>query len=587
MNWKRYTMGAAILLMVVVAYLPAIRGGFIWDDNAHVTKPELQSLPGLWRIWFEVGTTQQYYPVLHSAFWLEHRLWGDAAPGYHLLNILLHATAACLFVAVLRRLIHGETSPSTSLRAFDSEKVAAGRERRRYAGVEWLGGMIFALHPVCVESVAWISEQKNTLSAVFYLAGALAYLRWKDSADGPASRGEGRRGPARPGRYWLATGLFVLALLTKSVTATLPAALLVVFWWRRGRLSWREDVVPLLPWFALGVTAGLFTAWVERTYIIGAPGLGSDLTVIERCLLAGRAVWFYLGKLVWPARLIFIYPRWEVSAGARGLYLFPAGLLVLAGALGWMARKGRRGPLAAFLYFCGTLFPALGFFDIYPFIFSYVADHFQYLAMLGPIALAAAAVLSSPGAGKVRSLPGTGAVWRAGVAAGVICVLGVLTWRQCRIYRDVQTLYAATLERNPQCWLAHLNLGSMLFEDGQVAEAIAHFDAALRLNPNFADIHFNLGRALIQEGRNAEAVPHFEAVVRLSPADAEAHDNLGVALLGIGRIAEAMTECEAAIRLQPDNATAHYNLGVALRALGRPDEARAEFEAAARLGVRP
>jgi tetratricopeptide (TPR) repeat protein len=559
MKWKRYMMGAAILLMVVVAYLPAVRGGFIWDDDAHVTKPALQSLHGLWRIWFEVGATQQYYPVLHSAFWLEHRLWGDAAPGYHLLNVLLHATAACLFVAVLRRL------------------AVPGA---------WLAGMIFALHPVCVESVAWISEQKNTLSTVFYLAGALAYLGWKDSADGPSARGEGRSRFARPGQYWLATGLFVLAWLTKSVTATLPAALLVVFWWRRGRLSWREDVVPLLPWFALGVTAGLFTAWVERVFIIGPQGMAFDLNVIERCLLAGRAVWFYLGKLAWPADLIFIYPRWEVNAGAWGSYLFPAGLLVLAGALGWMAHKGTRGPLAAFLYFCGTLFPALGFFNIYPFIFSYVADHFQYLASLGPIALAAA-VTSAPVAGQVRRLHGTGAVWRSGVAAGVVCVLGALTWRQCGIYRDVQTLYAATLERNPQCWLVHHNLGNLLLDEGKVAEAIAHYDAALRQNPNNPDIHFNLGKALNQEGRNAEAVPQFQAVLRLSPTDAEAHDNLGVAFLGIGRTAEAMAEFEAAIRLRPENAIAHYNLGVALRALGRPDEARAEFEAAARLGVRP
>ena len=559
MKGKRYMMGAAILIMVVVAYLPAVRGGFIWDDDAHVTKPELQSLHGLWRIWSEVGATQQYYPVLHSAFWLEHRLWGDAAAGYHLLNVLLHATAACLFVAVLRRL------------------AVPGA---------WLAGMIFALHPVCVESVAWISEQKNTLSTVFYLAGALAYLRWKDSADGPPSRGAGRSWPARSGQYWLATGLFVLALLTKSVTATLPAALLVVLWWRRGRLSCREDVVPLLPWFAMGVTAGLFTAWVERVFIIGPPGMAFDLNVIERCLLAGRAVWFYLGKLAWPAELIFIYPRWEMNAGAWGAYLFPAGLLVLAGALGWMARKGRRGPLAAFLYFCGTLFPALGFINIYPFIFSYVADHFQYLASLGPIALAAA-VTSAPVAGQVRRLPVSGAVWRAGVAAGVVCVLGALTWRQCGIYRDVQTLYAATLERNPQCWLVHHNLGNLLLDDGKVEEAIAHYDAALRQNPNNPDIHFNLGKALIQEGRNAEAVPQFEVVVRLTPTDAEAHDNLGAAFLGIGRTAEAMTEFEAAIRLRPENAIAHYNLGIALRTLGRADEARAEFEAAARLGLRP
>jgi tetratricopeptide (TPR) repeat protein len=557
MKWKRYAAGAVLLLLVVAAYLPAIRGGFIWDDDAHVTTPELRSLHGLWRIWFEVGATQQYYPVLHSAFWLEHQLWGDAALGYHALNVLLHVTAAFLFVAVLRRL------------------AVPGA---------WLAGMIFAVHPVCVESVAWISEQKNTLSAVFYLAAALAYLARRESADGTSPPGEEGRRPALPWRYGLATGLFVLALLTKSVTATLPAALLVVFWWRRGRLSWRGDVVPLLPWLALGVTAGLFTAWVERVYIIGPQQVAFDLNGIERCLLAGRAAWFYLGKLAWPANLVFIYPRWEVNAGVAGAYLYPAGLLLLAGALGRMARNGRRAPLAALLYFCGTLFPALGFFNIYPFIFSYVADHFQYLASLGPIALVAA-VVSSPEVGRIRKLPGTGAVWRTGVAAGVVCLLGALTWRQCGIYRDARTLYAVTLEGNPQCWLAHHNLGNMLFEEGKVDEAIVHYRAALRRNPNQADIYFNLGKALAQQGRNA--VPQFEAVLRLTPADAQAHDNLGGALMAIGRVADAMDEFEAALRLQPDNAIAHYNRGVALRALGRPDEARTEFEAAARLGVRP
>jgi len=559
MKWKRCTLGAAILLIVVVAYLPAIRGGFIWDDDAHVTKPELRSLHGLWRIWSELGATQQYYPVLHSAFWLEHRLWGDSALGYHLMNVLLHATVACLFAAALRRL------------------AAPGA---------WLAGMIFAVHPVCVESVAWISEQKNTLSAVFYLTGALAYLRWKDSAASEAARCAGRTPPARSRLYWLATLLFVLALLTKSVTATLPAALLVVFWWRRGRLSWRDDVVPLLPWFALGVTGGLFTAWVERVYIIGPQGMAFDLTAIDRCLLAGRAVWFYLGKLAWPATLDFIYPRWDVQAGAWELYLFPAGLLALAGALGWGASRGTRAPMAAFLYFCGTLFPALGFINIYPFIFSYVADHFQYLASLGPIALAAA-VSTVPVGGHVGRLRVTGRVGRAGVAAGVVCVFGALTWRQCGIYRDGRTLYTVTLERNPQCWLAHHNLGNMLFEDGKTDEAIAHYNAALRQNPDNVDIHFDLGKALLRAGRNAEAVPQFEFVLRLNPADAEAHDNLGAALLCIGRTAEALAEFKSAIRLQPANGIAHYNLGVALRALDRTDEAQAEFETSARLGVRP
>jgi len=344
---------AAIFLAALAAYLPAIRSGLIWDDDAHITKPELRSAAGLGRIWFELGATQQYYPVLHSAFWAEHRLWGDAAPGYHLVNVLLHAASACLLAALLRRL----AVPGARLAAF-----------------------VFALHPVCVESVAWISEQKNTLSTAFYLLAALAFLRWRGiGRDSPPAEPAGSRA------YWLASGLFLLALLSKSVTATLPAALLVVLWWKQGRLSWKWDIRPLVPWLAMGAAAGYFTAWVERTYI-GAQGTSFELTILERCLLAGRVVWFYLGKLLWPQELIFIYPHWQVDAAAGWQYLFLAGIAALAAAF-WLLRHRTRGPLAALLLFTGTLFPVLGFFNVYPFIFYYVADHFQYLAMPGAIAL--------------------------------------------------------------------------------------------------------------------------------------------------------------------------------------------------------
>ena len=329
-------------LVTLVAYWPALRGGLLWDDTAHVTRPELRSLRGLGRIWSELGATQQYYPLLHSAFWVEHRIWGDRVLGYHLTNLVLHVAAALLVVMIVRRL----SLPGA-----------------------WLAGFVFALHPVFANSVAWISEQKSTLSAVFYLGSALAYLyfdrdRWRTE-------------------YFLALGLFVLALLTKTVTATLPAALLVVFWWKRGRLDWKRDVYPLLPWFALGAAAGLFTAWVERKFI-GAEGPDFTLSLLERCLVAGRVIWFYFGKLVWPQDLVFIYPHWTIDPGVWWQYLFPLGALALLAMLCLVARR-RRGPLAAFLFFIGTLFPVLGFLNVYPFVYSYVADHFQYLASLGLI----------------------------------------------------------------------------------------------------------------------------------------------------------------------------------------------------------
>ena len=328
--------------LTLVSYWPALHGGLVWDDDAHVTKAALRSLSGLGEIWTNLRATQQYYPLLHSAFWVEHRLWGDATLGYHLANVALHATAALLLVLCLRRL----------------GVPGAG-----------LAGLLFAVHPVCVESVAWISEQKNTLSLVFYLLSALAYPRF--------DRDRGRSA------YLLAFVLFVLALLTKTVTATLPAALLVILWWQRGRLSLRRDAAPLAPWFLLAAASGLFTSWVERV-VIGAQGAPFDLGPLQRCLLAGRVIWFYLGKLLWPANLMFVYPHWDAAASALGWARCLAAALLLTGAL-FLLRKRSRGPLAAWLFFTGSLFPALGFFNVYPFLFSYVADHFQYLACLGPI----------------------------------------------------------------------------------------------------------------------------------------------------------------------------------------------------------
>ncbi|MGD1095269.1 MAG: tetratricopeptide repeat protein [Bryobacteraceae bacterium] len=523
-------LGTAALLFgaVLFAYWPAIHGGFLWDDNAHVTAPALQSLHGLWRIWFDLGATQQYYPLLHSAFWMEHRLWGDAVFGYHLTNLLLHALAAFLVVMIVQRL----------------ELPGA-----------WLAGFLFALHPVCVEAVAWISEQKSTLSTVFYLSAALIYLHFDKTR--------------KTSQYFIAFGLFIAALLSKTVTATLPAALLVVFWWKRGRIDWKRDVLPLLPWLALGAAGGLFTAYVERKYV-GAEGADYALTLGERCLLAGRVVWFYLAKLVWPTNLTFIYPHWKIDPAVWWQYLFPIGILAAAAAL-WLLSKSHRGPLAGFLFFAGTLFPVLGFFNVYPFAYSYVADHFQYLASLGIIIPAAAGLTMAAGRVPER------VVW--GV---LLMTLGILTWRQSGMYRDAVTLYQETLVRNPDCWMAHTNLGTELaLIPGRVPEAIAHFEAALRIKPDSARAEYDLGLNLAKmSGRTADAIPYYEAALRFDPNFPEAHNNLGIALADIpGRIPDAIAQFEAALRVKPDYQEARNNLGNALLKIpGRSAEAVSMYE---------
>jgi tetratricopeptide (TPR) repeat protein len=564
-----------VFLAALIAYWPVLRGGFIWDDDAHVTKPVLRSLHGLWRIWFEMGATQQYYPVLHSAFWVEHRLWGDAPLGYHLLNVVLHATAACLFGLILRRFWKRD-------------------------GAAWLAAFLFALHPVGVESVAWISEQKNTLSAVFYLLAAMTHLRWRETLVvkqvglggrarplAPSALGvspnERSGATAQPYLYFLALGLFVLALLSKSVTATLPAALLLILWWQHGRLSWKRDILPLLPWFVIGTVAGLFTAWVERKYI-GAEGASFTLSLLQRCLLAGRVAWFYLAKLVWPGNLLFIYPHWTVDAAAGWQYLFPLAAVALILAL-WLLRRRTRGPLAGALFFLGTLFPALGFFNVYPFLFSYVADHFQYLASLGIIALAAAGwarwtqgAMAEDAAGRPRGRPGS-----LLVAIPVLCLLGGLTWRQSRLYGDPQTLYRATLERNPGAWIVDTSLGAALVEAGRVPEAISYYERALRLAPNYAQGYYDLGNALTIAGRFSEAIDCYGRALRLKPYYVDAYNNRGIALADAGRLYEAIVEYEKALQLQPDHVESHNNLANVLLRLHRPTEAMTHYQRALQL----
>jgi len=527
-------VGVAVFVATLVAYFPALSGELLWDDLGHVTRPDLQSWSGLARIWFELGATQQYYPLLHSAFWLEHAVWGDAVLGYHLINVLWHATSACLLCVILRRL------------AVPGAIFAA---------------LVFALHPVGVESVAWISEQKNTLSTVFYLAAALAWLRFEDDR--------------RPARYAIASLWFVAALLTKSVTATLPAALLVIAWWRRGRLSWRDDVLPLSPWLVGGAAAGLGTAWFESTQI-GATGGEFALSAVQRGLLAGRAVWFYFGKLIWPTDLTFFYPRWTIDASVAWQWLFPgAALVLLAGLIRLHSRT--RAPLAAALLFGGGLFPVLGFVNVYPFVFSYVADHFQYLASLGMIAfLAAAATRTVAGRAWPRWSGPT-------LATGLLLLLGALTWRQSAMYRDGFALYETTLARNPDSWVARLNLGTMLDEAGRSEEAPAHLQRALELKPAHPETLASLGNVLNRLGRAREALPLLEQAVQLRPGFAQAHNTLGVSFMALGQAEKGMAAFRRAVEIEPSLVLAHVNLGWALANGNRHNEAVAQFEQARRL----
>lgn len=510
--WPHLTLWLALLAACAVSYSPAMFGALVWDDNAHLTSPELRSLTGLARIWFDPGATQQWYPVVHSAFWLLGKMDGGHPVLYHVVNVALHATVAFLIYLVTRDL-----------------KIPGGR----------LAAFIFALHPVHVESVAWISELKNVLSAVFYLVAFRAYLRFHDSRTRSA--------------YALALGAFVLALLSKSVTAMLPFGIAIALWWRAGRLDPRRDGVPLMPFVLLGGLAGLFTAWIERTYV-GAIGADYALSGLDRIAVAARAVCFYVWKLIVPVGLAFNYPRWNLQ-DSGAISLLCALLVIATFAVCWRVRAVTRAPLAALLFFCATLFPSLGFIDVYPFRYSYVADHFQYLASLG-IIVPVAAALATLALRTVR-----GSVMRAaGVALCV--VLAAATWRQSRHYADAETLYAATIEVNPGSWLAQSNLGATMLRSNPSAAA-QHLRAAIQLKPDLPEAVFNLGLALEQTGDASGAATQFREALRLNPSHPTARKNLGVALARAGRLPEAIVEFQEVLRRNPEP-PAYLNLVRAL-----------------------
>ncbi|MBN1127502.1 MAG: tetratricopeptide repeat protein [Chitinispirillaceae bacterium] len=526
-------LGLLLLAVTLAAYQPAWNGKLLWDDDINITMRELRSPDGLARIWTHPGATQQYYPLVHTVFWLEYHLWGASTLGYHLLNILLHVFSALLLVTILRRL---------------GMPVEAA----------WLAGGIFALHPVMVESVAWITQLKNTLSGFFFMSAALAYLTYTEAVK--------RRW------YVLAWGLFLLGLLSKTAIVPFPLAMLAVIWWKRGRILLKRDIMPLLPFVAAGVFFGLITLYVEH-FFVGARGREFSISFIERCLIAGRAFWFYLGKVFFPINLIFIYPRWSVSATVWWQYLFPAGALAAAGVL-WTMRKRWRAPLAVFLYFSAMLLPVIGFFNVYAFRFSFVADHLLYLAATGPIAMCACVV------DKAVGLTGCRRVLRPAASVALLLTLGMLSWKQSGMYVDAETLYRTTIRKNADCWMAYNNLGILMANTGRTDEAISHYRKAVEINPDFEKAYCNLGNALSRTGKIDEAIVQYGKALHLDSNYVAAHINLGTILLQTGRMDEVMAHYLKALELNPNHAETHFNLGLLLAKMGRTDEAVAHFQKA-------
>ncbi len=523
-----------IVALALAAYWTALGGGYIWDDREYLTaNPLLFDLDGLRRIWF-TAQTPQYYPIVFSTFWIEKKIWGADPFGYHLINVFFHAANAVLVWRLLRYL--------------------------RVPGA-WLAGAIFAVHPVHVESVAWITERKNVLSGLFYLLALRQYLVFESGPEKEFWK--------NPYRYAGVLALFACALLSKSVTASLPAVILIALWLQGRRLNFRM-IVRLIPFFVIGAASGLFTAWLE-VHKVGASGEAWDLNVLERFLLAGQVVWFYLWKIIWPANLTFSYPRWGVEAGEPLQYLGLIGAGIASFALWWWRKPWGRGPAAAALFFLITLGPVLGFLNVYPMLFSWVADHFQYLASIGPIALAVGA------ATWVWREKGRRAKWGFPAAAAVLAVLGVLTWGQGRIYESAEVLWRDTIRKNPKSWMAHNNLGNHLAWSGRHREALSHYRESLKYRPTREIALNNIGNSLLRLGKASEAIEEYRRAIALKSKYAKPRAGLGRALVEIGKVEEGIEELNEALRIRPGFPTAHNNLGLALTRKGKLKEAAAQF----------
>ena len=556
--------------LVCVAYVQVFNAGFIWDDESHLTQnPCIVGPLGLKEVW--TSGRAIYYPLVLTTFWTLHKFVGLSPWPYHLLNVLLHAGSAVLLWQVLRQLnVRGA----------------------------WLGAALWALHPVMVQSVAWVTELKNTQSGFFYLLSVFCFLKSEAAIQGRALSDSPFRqtGEHRFLLFALSLSFFILATLSKPSVVMVPVVLFLCIWWRAGRPHW-HDVLALAPFVLISALASVWTIF-EQKFHAGATGAEWEQTWPDRLIIAGRAIWFYLAKLIWPHPLIFIYPRWEIDSSQLTAYLpllaALTGLVVL-----WLnCAKWSRAVFFAVAYYVVSLFPVLGFFNVYFFRYSFVSDHFQYLASMGPLALVGAGITilverfyGTPlEAGSDRDVlqlsaeaaQPPGALKKApflGICGVLVLSLVFMTWRQTAVYHNLVTLYTATLTRNPGCWMAHYNLGIALNKQGDIDGAIVHYRQALELRPSYAEAHYNLGRLLVQEGQLDEAITHYEKALEMSPGDADAHNNLGAALLASGRVDEAIAHYRKALVTQPDRADASCNLASALLSKKDLDGAIAYYSA--------
>ena len=496
LNWNRPQWPGLliIVLLTFLAYSPALNGDFIWDDDLHITKKKaVIGEESFKRIW--TTSDAVYYPLVLTTFWVEWRLWSGQPMGFHIVNVLLHVINAILLCFLFHQL-----------------------------GIKWawLGGAIFALHPVHVESVAWITELKNVQSGFFYLLTLLFYLRFLDN---------------RRRQWYLATLImFLAALLSKPSTVMLPVILLIIHWWLNRPLQ-KKDIFSIVPFFVLSALASLWTIW-EQQYHSGAIGPEWSIGLLERTVIAGYNIWFYIIKLLFPYNLTFFYPRWEIGPLSIITYFPLALLLILCLASLKNYTAWGKSVFIALSYFIVTLFPILGFFNFYFMRYSFVGDHFQYLPSMGIIALitcGAALYFEKLDLAQTKKT----FCWQkigAGLGLAVLLIFGALTWKQGHIYKDMETLLRDSINKNPKAWMAHSNLGMMYAEKGLLDKALVEFKETLRIYPDHSGAHNSLGNIYLLQKKYKRAIETYRGALKLDPENKGFLYNLALSYEGAGNL---------------------------------------------------
>lgn len=537
-----WVQGASLLvLLVVVAYFPTFQNFYIWDDDRYLTQnPFLTDIAGLKRIWFDLNATPQYYPMVFTSFWIEHKFWGLDPVGYHIDNVVIHCVNTLLLWHILVFL-----------------NIKGG----------WLGAALFAIHPVQVESVAWVTERKNVLSGLFLLLSLLSFFRFYNPVQGldPFVKSAKLKVWST---YGISMVLFIFALLSKTVTCTLPGVILLIFWWKQNCL--RKNVFLFtLPYYFIGLFFAFLTVKLEK-FNVGAMGQEWDFSLVDRVLIAGRVLWFYIGNLLFPFPLIFTYPRWVIDDGVLWQYLYPLTFLTLLFILWFLRNIIGRGPLTGMLLYAGTLLPALGFFNVYPMRFSFVADHFQYLACISLIVPFSWGLIKLTDLGKPYVI--------RGLVSGLLIVFGSLTWNQSHVYRDAVTLWKDTTKKNPGAWMAHYNLGLEYANAGEASLAAHSYGLAVKFKPNHYKAHFNLGNSYQILGNLEGAVESYKNALKVKPEHFKSWVNMGIVLSKLKKTELAIRALNKASELKPDRSDVYFNLGVIYFEGRQFDKAKHAFE---------